>query len=79
MMEGIVDVFVFGVGLPAPGKEASRMQAGVGRQHYGGRHAGKTKTNERLLTLRRDGVHRNGLSLRSEAYRSLYELGPRRA
>lgn len=35
MMRGIVDVFVLGArGSPASGKEASRMQAGVGRQHY---------------------------------------------
>lgn len=36
MMKGIVDVFVLGArGPPVPDREASRMQAGVGRQHYG--------------------------------------------
>ena len=63
LMKGMVDVFVLGVGVASTRQEASRVQAGVGRQHYRACMPDREEGDqwERLLTLRRDGVHRNGL------------------
>lgn len=76
MMEVIVDVFVLGVGV-ASTRQRGVEDAGWGRQaalrSLHARPGRRRPMRERPLTSLRDGVDRNGLYSRSEAYR------PRRA